>query len=267
MTRINTNVSSLAAQKSLARSNVALQQSLTRLSTGVKINTGKDDPAGMIAGEFLRSNISSMSSEIKAAQSETNQIQIADAAMGEIALLLVDVRGIVSLAASSGGQTAEEVTANQAQIDSSIDAINRIAATTSFGSKPLDGGLFGFEGSSEALGSADVGFLASLKGSGSSDLQSGNSAQASAIVEQVSNQVATRRAKLGAQQSSQLESVRNTLGSAIESLSSSLSAIRDADLAVEVAGQARSGALANVGTSLLAMANAGASQALRLLSG
>ena len=49
MTRINTNVSSLNAQKTLAKSNAQLQQALTRLSTGLRINTGKDDPAGLIA--------------------------------------------------------------------------------------------------------------------------------------------------------------------------------------------------------------------------
>ena len=52
MTRINTNVSSLNAQKTLARSNVQLQEALTRLSTGLRINSGKDDPAGLIASEI-----------------------------------------------------------------------------------------------------------------------------------------------------------------------------------------------------------------------
>ncbi len=57
MTRINTNVSSLIAQKTLARTNNQLQQALTRLSTGLRINVGKDDPAGLIASETLRSDI------------------------------------------------------------------------------------------------------------------------------------------------------------------------------------------------------------------
>ena len=57
MTRINTNVSSLIAQKDLARSNADLQSALTRLSTGLRINVGKDDPAGLIASEALRSEI------------------------------------------------------------------------------------------------------------------------------------------------------------------------------------------------------------------
>ena len=60
MTRINTNVSSLVAQNTLGRSNAALEQALTRLSTGLRINTGKDDPAGLIASENLRSDITSI---------------------------------------------------------------------------------------------------------------------------------------------------------------------------------------------------------------
>ncbi len=54
MTRINTNVGSLNAQKSLQWTNVQLQQALTRLSTGLRINSGRDDPAGLIASEILR---------------------------------------------------------------------------------------------------------------------------------------------------------------------------------------------------------------------
>ena len=65
MTRINTNLSSLTAQHSLKRSQDSLQTSLTRLSTGLRINTGKDDPAGLIASEQLRSEITSIGQSIK----------------------------------------------------------------------------------------------------------------------------------------------------------------------------------------------------------
>jgi flagellin len=57
MSRINTNVSSLITQKNLGRTNEGLQRALTRLSTGLRINDGKDDPAGLIASENLRSDI------------------------------------------------------------------------------------------------------------------------------------------------------------------------------------------------------------------
>ena len=64
MSRINTNVSSLIAQTRLTRSNAQLQTSLTRLSTGLRINSGKDDPAGLIASEALRADITSVNKAI-----------------------------------------------------------------------------------------------------------------------------------------------------------------------------------------------------------
>ncbi len=73
MTRINTNVSSLVAQKTLARSNEQLQTALTRLSTGLRINVGKDDPAGLIASEVLRSDIISVNRAIANSEQRTGE--------------------------------------------------------------------------------------------------------------------------------------------------------------------------------------------------
>ena len=78
MTRINTNVSSLVAQKTLQRSNVQLQEALTRLSTGLRINVGKDDPAGLIASEALRSDIISVEKAISNSERANQLIATAD---------------------------------------------------------------------------------------------------------------------------------------------------------------------------------------------
>ncbi len=82
MTRINTNVSSLNAQKSLARANVSLQEALTRLSTGLRINVGKDDPAGLIASEVLRSDITAVKRAITNSERANQMIATADSALG-----------------------------------------------------------------------------------------------------------------------------------------------------------------------------------------
>ena len=74
MSRINTNVSSLVAQTRLNRSNNQLQESLTRLSTGLRINSGKDDPAGLIASESLRSDIASINKAISNSERATQLI-------------------------------------------------------------------------------------------------------------------------------------------------------------------------------------------------
>ncbi len=142
MTRINTNVSSLNAQKSLARSNGQLQQALTRLSTGLRINVGKDDPAGLIASEVLRADITANERAITNSERANQVIATADGALGQVSSLLNDIRGLVTEAANSGAMSADQIEANQLQVDSSLEAINRISQTTSFqGRQLLDGSM------------------------------------------------------------------------------------------------------------------------------
>ncbi len=142
MTRINTNVSSLVAQNRLSRTNVDLQTSLTRLSTGLRINSGRDDPAGLIASEALRSDITSINTAISNTRRATQIIATADSALGQVSSLLNDIRGLVVEAANTGALSEQEIAANQLQVDSSLAAINRIAQTTTFqGRQLLDGSL------------------------------------------------------------------------------------------------------------------------------
>ncbi len=142
MTRINTNVSSLIAQSVLGRSNSALEQALLRLSTGLRINTGKDDPAGLIASENLRSDITSIKRAIGNTERANQVIATADSALGQVSSLLNDIRGLVTETANTGALSEAQIEANQLQLDESLNALNRIAQTTSFqGRKLLDGSL------------------------------------------------------------------------------------------------------------------------------
>ncbi|MBA2117096.1 flagellin N-terminal helical domain-containing protein [Bremerella alba] len=142
MTRINTNVSSLVAQNTLSRSNNDLQTALGRLSTGLRINRGKDDPAGLIASEGLRSDIISVEKAITNSERANQLIATADSALGQVSQLLNDIRGLTSEAANTGALSEEQIAANQLQIDSSLEAIDRIAQITSFqGKRLLDGNL------------------------------------------------------------------------------------------------------------------------------
>lgn len=142
MTRINTNVPSLIAQNRLQVSNGDLQTALTRLSTGLRINSGADDPAGLIASEALRSEITSLGKAISNTRRASQIISTADSALGQVSNLLNDIRGLVVEAANSGALSDDEIAANQLQIDSSLEAINRIAQSTTFqGRKLLDGSL------------------------------------------------------------------------------------------------------------------------------
>ena len=142
MSRINTNVSSLIAQNNLARSNTELATSLQRLSTGLRINRGADDPAGLIVSERLRTEIQGVGQAIDNIERASNVIATAEGSLNEINTLLVDMKSLIVEAANTGGFSKEEIAANQLQIDSAIDSITRIANTTSFaGLKLLNGSL------------------------------------------------------------------------------------------------------------------------------
>src|SRR5436190_18629098 len=142
MSRINTNVSSLIAQRVLRSNNNALSTSLERLSTGFKINRGADDPAGLIASENLRAEKTGISTAINNASRASNIVGTAEGGLNEVSSLLTELQGLVGQSASSGGLSSEEITANQLQADSILETINRIAGSTSFqGKKLLDGSL------------------------------------------------------------------------------------------------------------------------------
>jgi len=93
MSTINTNVSSLIAQRVLKKNNNALGTSLQRLSTGLKINTGADDPAGLIASENLRAEKVGISTAIDNAQRASNIIGTAEGGLNEVSSLLTQIQG------------------------------------------------------------------------------------------------------------------------------------------------------------------------------
>lgn len=142
MSRINTNVSALVSRNSLARSNADLQTRLQRLSTGLQINRGADNPAGLIVSERLRSEIQGVSTAIGNSQRASNVIATAEAALSEVSDLLNSIKGLIVEAANTGAFSDAEIKANQLQIDSAIESITRISNTTSFaGLKLLNGSL------------------------------------------------------------------------------------------------------------------------------
>jgi flagellin len=132
MSRINTNVGALIAQTNLQRSHTELQTSLQRLSTGLRINRGADDPAGLIASESLRAEIAGIGQAISNSERASNVIATSEGALNEVAAMLTTVQGLVVQAANGGAVSDDEVKANQLQVDSAIESITRIANTTTF---------------------------------------------------------------------------------------------------------------------------------------
>jgi flagellin len=142
MARINTNVASLTAQRGLGNSQKTLNDTLQRLSSGLRINRGADDPAGLIASENLRSEISGINQAIDNSQRASNVISTAEGALSEVASLLLNVKSLVVQAANTGALSPDEIAANQLQVDSAVQSITRISNTTTFaGLHLLNGGL------------------------------------------------------------------------------------------------------------------------------
>ncbi len=144
MSTINTNVSSLIAVNNLNQNNNALQTSLERLSTGYRINSGADDPAGLIASNSLQAEQTATSTAINNAQQANNIIGTAAGALGEVSNLLVSLQGLVGDAANSGGLSQDEKNADQLQVDSILSTVNRISNSTSFQGVKLLDGTFGY---------------------------------------------------------------------------------------------------------------------------
>ena len=156
MSRINTNVSSMLAQRVLAGQNKGLVSSLERLSTGLRINRGADDPAGLIASENLRSEQNAISAAIGNAQRAEQVVNVAEGGLQEINTLLLELQSLVGSTANDAGVSAEEKEANQLQIDSILQTIDRIAGATSFQGIKLLNGNFDYTTSNVATSLDDV---------------------------------------------------------------------------------------------------------------
>lgn len=159
MARINTNVSSLVAQRVLRTNQNNQNLSLERLSTGLKINKGSDNPAGLIASENLRTEKAGITQAIDNAGRASNIIGTAEGGLNEVSSLLTELQSLIGQAANSGGLSSEELSANQLQVDSILGSINRIAGATAFQGKKLLNGNLGYTTSgtgTSAFGSIQV---------------------------------------------------------------------------------------------------------------
>jgi flagellin len=137
-----TNNNSLALLTILNRTQAAQSNTLTQMSTGQRINRGKDDPGGLIAVKNLESELRSVDQAIANVQRTDAMLGVADNAYKEISKHLEDIVSLAQASANSAGLSASEIAANQAQVDNAIAAIDRIVSTTSFnGKKLIDGSL------------------------------------------------------------------------------------------------------------------------------
>ena len=142
MARINTNIPAIIAQANLSRAHVDLSVRLERLATGLRINRGADDPAGLIVSERLRSEALGLSQAVTNSHRASSVIATTEGYLAEVADLLNSIRGLVIQSANEAGLSREELEANQLEVDSAIDAITRISNVATFaGLQLLNGSL------------------------------------------------------------------------------------------------------------------------------
>lgn len=159
MARINSNIPSVVAQSNLSRTQKELSLRLERLSTGLRINRGADDPAGLIVSERLRSDIQGVSQGMKNAERASSMISTTEASLAEVNDLLNSIRSLIVESANTGANSQDERDANQLQIDSAIDSITRIANTATFGGLKLLNGSLGYQTSAihaSAIGQVNI---------------------------------------------------------------------------------------------------------------
>ncbi len=277
---VNTNISSLNAQRNLSTTNNALATSLQRLSSGLRVNSAKDDAAGSAIAEGLTSAIRGGNQAIRNANDGISVGQTAEGALGQIANNLQRIREI-SVQASNGSISNTNRSQLQKEVDQLTQEISRIVQTTEFnGTKLLSGAStitfqVGFSGSKDNQVSVDTTDLAgagtlntyggSLTATGTVDVTT--SAGASAAIASLDSdiaQIANIRATFGSVQN-RFEAVVSNLQNYVENLSASKSRIIDADFAAETAQLTRNQILQQAGTAILAQANTVPQGALTLL--
>ncbi|HAS6765102.1 TPA: flagellin [Vibrio parahaemolyticus] len=139
---VNTNVAALVAQRHLTSATDMLNQSMERLSSGMRINSAKDDAAGLQISNRLQSQMRGLDVAVRNANDGISIMQTAEGAMNEVTNIMQRMRDL-SLQSANGSNSQAERTALQEEVTALNDELNRIAETTSFGGRKLLNGTFG----------------------------------------------------------------------------------------------------------------------------
>ena len=279
MLSINTNVSSLFAQRSLSASQGTLGTSLERLSTGLRINSAKDDAAGLFISQKQTSDIRGIDQSIRNAGDGISLAQTAEGALSQISS---SVQRIREIAVQSSNATLEDRTGLQKEVDQLTQEISRIVQTTTFNGTSL----FDVSGTSSLTfqvgqdgnannqvsltlsgmtGGLISAYASSLTATGTVNVSSAATASAAlSTLETDIDDISKQRATFGAVQN-RFESVISNLSNYSENLSSSRSRILDTDFASETANLTKAQILQQASTSILAQANQLPQSALSLL--
>ena len=285
---INTNVSSLNAQRNMMNSTKSLDTSYTRLASGLRINSAKDDAAGLQISNRLTSEINGLDQGNRNANDGISLAQTAEGAMDEVTGMLQRMRTLAQQSAN-GSNSAKDREALQKEVDQLGAEINRISTATTFaGTKLLDGsfsgtfqvgadanqtisfsltqgGGFSISGIATAASVTTV-FVSGSTAGGISISSQSNAQSVLGAVDAMLEIVDGKRAELGAVQNRLDSTIRNQANIS-ENVSAARSRIRDADFATETANMTKQNILQQAASSILAQANQRPQSALSLLQG
>jgi len=281
--RIFNNIPSLNAQRILGINNGRLAQSVERISSGIRINRGSDDAAGLAISEGLRSDIRALRQAVRNANDGVSLINVTEGALNEQSGILIRLRELASQAATGTVGSTERATI-QLEFTALRNEIDRISQTTEFnGQKLIEGSLastvssgshilvqVGLDSSSHSRinlnTEVDLGAMTS-SGLSIHELSVTSADAALTALEQVNTSIGiltAGRGKIGAVQNRLIRTI-STISIAVENLSAAESAIRDADIAEEVALLTRNQILVQAATAMVGQANLIPQSVLQLL--
>ena len=282
---INTNIIALNAQRNLAGSQSSLASSMQRLSSGMRVNSAKDDAAGMAIAERMTAQIRGMNVAARNANDGISLAQTAEGALGKVSDSLQRMRELAVQAANATNSDSDKDSLDK-EFGELAKEIQRVLGGTTFNGLAVLGGDAGTQtfqvgantGSNDSINitttnmttNADITAVAGTDNAGGSRAVIDNTADASTIQDVIDNidtaldTINSERATLGASQS-RFDAVVSNLQISIENQSAARSRIIDTDFAVETSNLSRAQILQQAGNAMVAQANQLPDQVLQLL--
>ena len=271
MTVIGTNTASLRAGNASTSANMSLAMAMERLSTGKRINSAKDDAAGLAIASSMTSQVRGMNHAIRNSNDGISMAQTAEGGLSEVTNMLQRIREL-AVQSASGTYSDTDRTNLQAEVSQLTSQITSVLANTKFNGVALFDGTAGSSGSVTIQAGADAADTVTLS-LDTVDLDdavaidisdSGDASDALATIDTALQTVNTSRANLGAAQN-RLQSVVNNLTNNVTNLTDARSRIEDADFSQETAALAKAQILTQASTAMLAQANQSQQGVLKLL--
>lgn len=261
---INTNIASLNTQRNLSSSQSALSTSLQRLSSGLRINSSKDDAAGLAIATRMDSQVRGQQVAIRNANDAISFAQVAEGGLSKQTDALQRMREL-AVQSINGTNTSTDRTNLNAEFSQLTDEVTRLGTATKFNGTTVFGAAQTFQVGADAGDTISTASVTAATIAGSVSDVAAASAAITAI-DAALTAANTNRATLGAIQN-RFESVVSNLQISVENQSASKSRIMDADFAAETANLTRGQILQQAGTAMLAQANSLPNNVLSLLRG